>query len=65
MERDFAPARKAHVAFLVRDLPGLRRRLAEAGVEAEDDQPLDGYDRTYVTGPFGNRVELMEDVRQS
>lgn len=65
VERDFAPARKAHVAFLVGDLPGLRRRLAAAGVEARDDQPLDGYDRTYVADPFGNRIELMEPVRQS
>jgi len=65
VEGDFAPARKAHVAFLVRDLPGLRRRLAEADVEAKDDQPLEGYDRTYVADPFGNRIELMEHVRQS
>jgi catechol 2,3-dioxygenase-like lactoylglutathione lyase family enzyme len=63
VERDFAPARKAHVAFLVRDLSGLRRRLAAAGVEARDDQPLDGYDRTYVADPFGNRIELMEPAR--
>jgi catechol 2,3-dioxygenase-like lactoylglutathione lyase family enzyme len=60
VERPFAPARKAHVAFLVQDLPGLRQRVAEAGVEVQDDQPLEGYDRTYVADPFGNRIELME-----
>lgn len=65
VERDFMPARKAHVAFLVRDLPGLRQRLADAGIEARDHQPLEGYDRTYVADPFGNRVELMEQVRRS
>ncbi len=65
VERDFAPAQKAHVAFLVSDLPGLRRRLAAAGVEAKDDQPLDGYDRTYVADPFGNRIELMETAHRS
>ena len=64
VERDFAPARKAHVAFLVRDLPGLRQRFAEAGVKAKGDQPLEGYNRTYVANPFDNRVELMEPVRQ-
>lgn len=65
VEHDFAPARKAHVAFLVHNLSGLRQRLGEAGVMARDDQPLDGYDRTYVADPFGNRIELMERMRNS
>lgn len=64
VERDFAPARKAHVAFLVQGLPGLRLRLAAAGIEAKDDQPFEGYDRTYVADPFGNRIELIERKRQ-
>ena len=25
-----------------------------------DDEPLEGYDRVYVSDPFGNRIELME-----
>ena len=27
---------------------------------ARKAQPLEGYDRTYVDDPFGNRIELME-----
>jgi hypothetical protein len=25
-----------------------------------DDEPLEGFDRVYVTDPFGNRIELMQ-----
>ncbi len=59
VEADFRPARKAHPALLVRDLPLLVKRLRAAGVEVVDD-PLEGYDRVYVSDPFGNRLELME-----
>jgi catechol 2,3-dioxygenase-like lactoylglutathione lyase family enzyme len=60
VEAGFVPARKAHPAFIVRDLPVLVARLAAAGHAASEDQPLDGYDRVYVDDPFGNRLELMQ-----
>ena len=60
VEKDFHPARKAHPAFLVEDLPTLKAKLAEAGCRLVDDEPLEGYDRIYVDDPFGNRIELME-----
>ena len=60
VEKDFRPARKAHPAFLARDLAGLATKLAAAGVTVKRDEPLEGYDRIYVDDPFGNRVELME-----
>lgn len=60
VEKDFAPARKAHPAFLVDDLASLLARLATAGVAARADEPLGGYNRVYVSDPFGNRIELME-----
>jgi catechol 2,3-dioxygenase-like lactoylglutathione lyase family enzyme len=62
VERDFRPARKAHPALLVRDLAALVRRLGEAGFRAVEDEALPGYDRVYVSDPFGNRLELMEDT---
>ena len=62
VERDFRPARKAHPALLVRDLAGLVRRLGEAGVGVVEDESLPGYDRVYVSDPFGNRLELMEET---
>lgn len=60
VEADFRPARKAHPAFMVRDLTALAEKLTAAGVIVKRDEPLEGYDRVYVDDPFGNRIELME-----
>jgi catechol 2,3-dioxygenase-like lactoylglutathione lyase family enzyme len=62
VEPEFRPARKAHPAFLVEDLPALVARLAAAGHRALPDRELPGYDRVYVEDPFGNRIELMQPV---
>jgi len=58
-ESEFSPARKAHPAFIVRDLAMLVAKLRAAAIEVADD-PLPGYYRVYVSDPFGNRIELME-----
>ena len=60
VEKDFRPARKAHPALLVTDLPALTEKLRSAGCRLVTDEPLEGYDRIYVDDPFGNRIELME-----
>ena len=58
----FSPATKAHVAFRVDDLDGIRDRLAGAGYPPREDQPLPGYRRFYVDDPFGNRTELLQPL---
>lgn len=60
VEGDFRPARKAHPALLVYGLAVLVQRCREAGVDVVVDEPLEGYDRVYISDPFGNRLELME-----
>ncbi len=60
IDKDFRPAGKAHAALLVCDLPALRARLSEAGVDLVDDEPLPGFERFYAFDPFGNRLELLE-----
>ncbi len=60
VEADFRPARKAHPAFRVENLAELRARCEAAGFATVDDEPLPGYDRFYVTDPFGNRIECLE-----
>ena len=65
VEADFRPARKAHVAFLVADLPALIEKLTAAGYATKKDEPLEGYCRIYVDDPFGNRIELMEPLEAS
>ncbi len=61
VERDFRPAKKAHPAFAVADLNGLRERLVAHGIGVIDDENLPGTRRFYVQDPWGNRLEFMED----
>ena len=60
VEPDFRAARKAHPAFLVRELDALAERLRGAGVAVTDDGLMPGYRRIYVADPFDNRIELLE-----
>jgi catechol 2,3-dioxygenase-like lactoylglutathione lyase family enzyme len=62
VEEDFQPARKAHPALLVEDLPGLKSVLEAAGYTPKIDEPLEGFDRFYVDDPFGNRIEFLEPI---
>lgn len=62
VEANFTPARKAHPALLVQNLPALIAVLECEGVPVITDEPLEGYSRVYVADPFGNRVELLEPV---
>jgi catechol 2,3-dioxygenase-like lactoylglutathione lyase family enzyme len=63
VEKDFRPARKAHPALEVSDLPALVARLEALGYAVKEDEPLEGFLRVYVDDPFGNRIELLEPVR--
>jgi catechol 2,3-dioxygenase-like lactoylglutathione lyase family enzyme len=64
VEADFRPARKAHPAFVVKDLNSLVTKTQEAGYETDTSQPpLDGYRRAHVFDPFGNRIELLERLK--
>lgn len=58
----FAPARKAHPAFVVEDLDGLVDVLAAAGCAFVADDELAGVRRGYVDDPFGNRIELIDEA---
>lgn len=61
VEQDFRPAKKAHPAFLVRDLGAVREALAKAGYEITlDPEPSPGGERIFTKDPFGNRIELIE-----
>ena len=60
VEPEFAPARKAHPAFRVENLDGLRRRLEAAGNETHDDVEVPGVRRFHARDPFGNRLEFVE-----
>lgn len=61
VEEPFAPARKAHPAFLVTDLDGLRSRLEADGHECVDTSgEIPGVRRFHTADPFGNRLEFQQ-----
>ncbi|SFT47277.1 VOC family protein [Mesorhizobium sp. YR577] len=61
VEADFRPARKAHPALLVDDLADLSRKLEAAGCKVTPDDTLEGIARCFVSDPFGNRIELIQE----
>lgn len=61
VEEPFEPARKAHPAFLVTDLDGLRDVLVAAGHACVDSSnELPGIRRFHTIDPFGNRLEFQQ-----
>jgi catechol 2,3-dioxygenase-like lactoylglutathione lyase family enzyme len=61
VEEDFRPARKAHPALVVRDLPALEAALGAAGVEVRPNAERARGTGAYVDDPFGNRIELVAE----
>jgi len=59
VEEGFRPARKAHPAFVVDDLPALLAALGAAGVLVRDNPDVPPGRGAYVDDPFGNRIELV------
>jgi len=61
VEEPFAPARKAHPAFLVDDLDVVAARLAALSYPVRWDDHFPGYRRCYTADGHGNRVELLSE----
>jgi catechol 2,3-dioxygenase-like lactoylglutathione lyase family enzyme len=64
VEKNFAPAKKAHPALAVPDLDGLRHALVARGVAVIDDDTITGTRRFYAEDPWGNRLEFVESPEQ-
>lgn len=61
VEEPFAPARKAHPAFLVTDLDAVAAALEAAGATvAPSEGELPGVRRFHAFDPFGNRLEFRQ-----
>ena len=61
VESPFTPARKAHPAFLVSSLDGVRAALEAAGHACVDGSgQIPGVRRFHAFDPFGNRLEFQQ-----
>lgn len=61
VEADFRPAHKAHPALRVDGFDDLVARLEERGAPWRADEDLPGVRRLYVSDPFGNRIEVIDN----
>ena len=61
VEEPYAPARKAHPAFVVADLDEAAGRLRELGFDVDDSHrdSLPGFTRFHTFDGHGNRVEVL------
>jgi catechol 2,3-dioxygenase-like lactoylglutathione lyase family enzyme len=59
-EEGAARRTRAHIAYEVTKLEAWRARLAGAGFEILEGEPLPGLRRFELRDPFGNRLELVE-----
>jgi catechol 2,3-dioxygenase-like lactoylglutathione lyase family enzyme len=57
---NFVPADRAHPAFLAADLGAARRQFEAAGVTVRADTQVAHVRRFYVSDPFGNRLEFIQ-----
>ncbi len=60
VEEPFAPARKAHPAFVVSDLDALDAALSKVGHETTQANEIPGIRRFHAADPFGNRLEFQQ-----
>lgn len=60
IEEPFLPAKKAHPAFEINNLEGLKGHLAKNNIPFIEDDKLPGANRIYLFDPFGNRIEVLE-----
>lgn len=56
---------KAHVAYQVSDLRDWRNQVTAAEIEILEGIPIPGFDRFEFRDPFGNRVEMIEQLEPS
>jgi catechol 2,3-dioxygenase-like lactoylglutathione lyase family enzyme len=53
---------KAHVAYQVSDVAERRERLVTAGIAVLESVPIPGFARFECRDPFGNRLEMIQQL---
>ncbi|MBT2717132.1 VOC family protein [Bacillus sp. ISL-57] len=64
IEEPFYPAKKAHPAFEIENIEELKKHLVTNGIDVIEDDKLPGAKRFYISDPFGNRMELLEWIKE-
>ncbi len=59
VEESFAPATKAHPAFVVEDIEAVAEKIRGFGFPVRWDGEFPGYRRFYTADGNGNRVEVL------
>ncbi|MFD1928411.1 VOC family protein [Sporosarcina siberiensis] len=53
---------KAHLAYLVKDITYWKNVLEQKGIQIIEGVPIPGFDRFEFRDPFGNRVEMIQEL---
>lgn len=53
---------KAHLAYLVNDISHWKKVLEKKGVQPIEGIPIPGFDRFEFRDPFGNRLEMIQEI---
>ncbi|GGH36951.1 Predicted dioxygenase of extradiol dioxygenase family [Cribrihabitans marinus] len=60
VEEGFAPARKAHPGFAVKDIDAVAARIEALGQTPRWDGTIENRRRFFAEDPFGNRLEFLQ-----
>ncbi|PFI30150.1 glyoxalase, partial [Bacillus cereus] len=53
---------KAHIAYQVEDISYWRNVLEQNDIQIIEGVPIPGFDRFEFRDPFGNRVEMIQEI---
>ncbi|MEI3612341.1 VOC family protein [Pseudogracilibacillus sp. SO30301A] len=53
---------KAHLAYLVSDISHWKSVLEQKDIQSIEGVPIPGFDRFEFRDPFGNRVEMIQEI---
>lgn len=53
---------KAHLAYLVNDISYWKNTLKQKNIQPVEGIPIPGFDRFEFRDPFGNRVEMIQEL---
>ncbi|MDC3413243.1 VOC family protein [Aquibacillus sp. 3ASR75-11] len=56
---------KAHLAYQVEDISYWRNMLEQNNIQIIEGVPIPGFERFEFRDPFGNRVEMIQDLGMS